>query len=437
MKNNFKIFTNISILISLVHILFGCENYNLSKKEFLLCTSPTANIAIKSNQKLTVQLALNNPQGTIDKITWKFNDGKDIQIGNDVSYTFANAGTYNVVVELTNKCGDFYASQIQIKVTDYVSGLTNRALPPITGLEGAISFAIGDKIYICLGKDNSGNLSTDLFEYNTITDIWTKKANFPNSGRTKASVFVIDNIAYVGLGYKGGASNQINTAPIYNELSDFWKYNSSTDTWSQIANLPSAVSNRASSSSFSINNKGYIVGGSYSKNSGTVKFGYLKDTWEYNPQTNIWTQRADFGGGERSDLYGITILGNAYIGFGQTLDTQTGASTGSSKLSNDLWEFNPTLNSWKLISVLQSVTTKSPKIVFTILNIGYFGFFNANKQIVMNSFEPQKGFYNPQNYTNTIDERYDGISVSNATSGFFGLGSKFGLIYNDFYRFNP
>ena len=422
-------------MISLLYILCGCEDYNLSKKEFLQCASPSASIIVKSTQKLSVQLALENPKGTIDKIAWKFNDGKEPQIGNEVSYTFASAGTYNVNVELTNNCGDFYASQIQIKVTDYESGLTKRTTPPVTGLEGAISFTIRDKIYVCLGKDNTGNLSTDLFEYNTSTDSWAKRANFPSSGRTKASVFVIDNVAYVGLGFKGGASTQINTAPIYNELSDFWKYTPSTDTWSQIASLTTI--GRASSASFSIDNKGYIVGGSNSKNSGTIKYAYFRDTWEYNPQTNIWIQRNNFLGGERSDLYGVVILGKAYVGFGQTLDTQNGATTGLSKLSSDLWEFNPISYIWIQSYSFPTLITKSPKIAFAIQNIGYFGFFNANNQIVINSFEPQKGFYNPKTYTNTSGERFDGISTSNATSGYFGLGSKSALIYNDFYRFNP
>jgi hypothetical protein len=435
MKSTLKISLNISLLISLLYILCGCEDYNLSKKEFLKCTSPSASIIVKSTQKLSVQLALENPKGTIDKIAWKFNDGKEPQIGNEVSYTFASAGTYNVTVELTNNCGDFYASQIQIKVTDYESGLAKRAVPPVTGLEGAISFTIGDKIYICLGKDNTGNLSTDLFEYNTITESWATKAKFLGNGRTKASVFVIDNIAYVGLGYRGGASNQINTTPIYNELSDFWKYTPSTDTWSQIASLTTI--GRASSASFSIDNKGYIVGGSNSKNSGTIKYAYFRDTWEYNPQTDVWTKRADFGGGERSDLYGVVILGKAYIGFGQTLDSQTGASTGSSKFINDLWEFNPTSKIWTSALTFRTITTRSPKIAFSIKDIGYFGHFNDSKQLTMYPYKPEKGFYDFKTYVDVIDERYDGVSVSNTTSGYFGLGSKSGQIYKDFYRFNP
>src|SRR5882672_11133770 len=47
--------------------------------------------------------------------------------------------------------------------------------------------------------------------------------------------------------------------------------------------------------SFSIGSKGYI-GTGYGDN------GYRKDLWEYDPDANAWTQKADFGGAAR---YGV------------------------------------------------------------------------------------------------------------------------------------
>lgn len=539
MKNSYSYFSYILFFVFGSIFLSSCEPWNLEQKTFPKCTSPSASIIVKSNQGLSIKLSLNNPTGTIDKVTWNIDNGKLIQTSNEISFTFASPGLYTIIAELSNQCGDVYATQTQIRVSEiypttlnpesfgsnsisflmtvngstninsiikygicyssvnavpiiensqtifkstvptlntiynfysndlkdntkyyfrsfvttisgitiygdiltattsiYSSGLSTKASPPITGIDGAVSFAIGDKIYTCLGKDGTGNLITDLFEYNTITENWTKRASFPSNGRTRASVFVIDNVAYVGLGYKGGASSQVNVFPIYNEVSDFWKYNPSTDTWSQIASFPAG--SRASACGFSLNNKGYIVGGGYSKNSGNTKYGYFKDTWEYDPQTNTWTQKANFIGGEFSELYGTTILGKAYIGLGQILDPQTGTSTGIGKLTTDLWEYNPLTNVWiKSTSFpLQGTYTAYPKIAFNIQNKAYFVFFKSNKITSIYVFNPTAGL-TILDYTSNIEERFNGISASTASSGFFGLGAKFGLIYNDFYRFNP
>ena len=57
-------------------------------------------------------------------------------------------------------------------------------------------------------------------------------------------------------------------------------------TWTQKANFPFI---REGAVSFSIGTLGYLGTGEQ----GSV---YKKDFWEYNPSTNAWTQKADFGG---------------------------------------------------------------------------------------------------------------------------------------------
>jgi hypothetical protein len=58
----------------------------------------------------------------------------------------------------------------------------------------------------------------------------------------------------------------------------------------------------------------------------------MKDFWEFDPVTNVWTQLADFGGVARSDAVGFSIGTKGYIGTGRiNLSTQL----------NDFWEFNP------------------------------------------------------------------------------------------------
>lgn len=538
MKSPYVHFLHFFLFIFTYLFLSSCESWNLEQKNFTQCTPPSASIAIKSSQGLKLKFSLENSKGTIDKITWNIDGGKFVQVGDEISYTFSNSGLYNISVELTNKCGNSYTTQIQTKVFDiysitlppeslgsnsalfqiaingkvgnnsisqygvcysstyalptieksqilsknttpligttygfesndlkentkyyfrsfisinnetiygdvlnlttspYISGISKLTSPPIMGVEGSISFSIGDKIYTCFGKDITGAFTTNLWEYNTITEVWTRRANFPDNGRTKSSVFVINNIAYVGLGYQGGASSIVNEVPIYNEVSDFWKYDPLSDIWTQIANFPAG--NRAGACGFSINNKGYIVGGGYSKNTGTIRYGYFKDTWEYNPTTDTWIQKANFGGGESSELYGTSALGKGYIGLGQTLDPLVGSSTGLVKLSNDLWEYNPLTNRWLNVSSFpaQSSIIGYPKMAFTIQNKTYFIFFKTNNSVTVYMYSPSTGL-SSIDYSNKITGRYNGIATATARSGFFGLGASGEFGFSDFYLFNP
>ena len=317
----------------------------------------------------------------------------------------------------------------------YTQGFVKRTSPPITAREGAVSFSVGEKIYIGLGKDNTGSLQNDLYEYNTVTDIWTRKTDLPSAGLMKASVFVIDDIAYIGLGYKGGGSTIANTNPLYNETSEFWKYEPANDKWTSITRFPGG--DRSSAFALTLSKKGYIFGGGNSKNNGNVRFTYFKDTWEFDPIKLTWTSRANFSGGERSEMYGISISEKAYLGSGQVLDVPTGTSTGVSKSISDMWEFDPAKNMWTSQLPPSSGNISSSKIGFSIQNKGYFGIFNSSNQLQIFTFEPTKGFTPTSLTSNIVIDRNNSISTSTNNSGFFGLGSKSGFLYNDFYRFNP
>src|SRR5450432_1164123 len=52
---------------------------------------------------------------------------------------------------------------------------------------------------------------------------------------------------------------------------------------------------------------------------------------------DIWTQKADFGGGSREFAVGFSIGSKGYLGTGRD-NTET--------LKNDLWEYDPAANTW-------------------------------------------------------------------------------------------
>lgn len=340
---------------------------------------------------------------------------------------------YRAFVSFTG--GTIYGDVKTLNTLVYTQGLMNRAFPPMTGREGTISFSINEKVYIGLGKDGTGSLLSDLYEYNTMTDKWKKQADLPSGGLTKASVFVIDDIAYIGLGYKGGGSTVANALPLYNETSEFWKYEPVNDKWTAIARFPGTE--RASALALTLNKKGYIFGGGNSKNNGTIRFAYFKDTWEFDPVKLSWTPKANFSGGERSEMFGINISDKAYLGSGQSLDSQTGTNTGLSKTVLDMWGFDPIQNTWSQQPATSLGNISSSKIGFSIQNKGYFGIFNSSNQLQILTFEPVKGFTSVALTSTIITDRNNAISTSTNNSGFFGLGSKNGFLYSDFYQFNP
>ena len=65
----------------------------------------------------------------------------------------------------------------------------------------ANSFVVGNNGYIACG-DGIGLLS-DLWEYNTIADTWSQKANFPSTARGDAAAFSICDKGYYGTGEVG------------------------------------------------------------------------------------------------------------------------------------------------------------------------------------------------------------------------------------------
>ena len=118
--------------------------------------------------------------------------------------------------------------------------------------------------------------------------VWNVKTGYPGVGRHRSSGIGIGNKVYYGLGHV--SSGAVNVG-----YQDWWEFDPATNAWTQKANYAHQSHGAVG---FTIGNKGYIVGGSTSKNSGTLKYAYFRDTWEYNPQTNIWTQRNNFLGGD-------------------------------------------------------------------------------------------------------------------------------------------
>ena len=129
-----------------------------------------------------------------------------------------------------------------------------------------VSFSIGNKGYMGVGWiHQQSNNTLMLFEYDPVTDTWTRKADFPGTLRSNAVFFSLPNgKAYVGLG----------TTLSYVYLNDMWEYDPVADTWRRLEDFPGTA--RYSAVAFSVGSKAYIG------------FGYdgehRNDLWEFRPE---------------------------------------------------------------------------------------------------------------------------------------------------------
>src|SRR5262249_38333140 len=99
---------------------------------------------------------------------------------------------------------------------------------------GAGGFVAGGKGYVVSGDhfaNNNNTFGQNTWQYNAGSNTWVQKADFPGAGRTDATAEsgTIDG-TNVGL-YAGGGN--LTTA-----FGDAWEYVPSTDSWSQLSNIP-------------------------------------------------------------------------------------------------------------------------------------------------------------------------------------------------------
>jgi N-acetylneuraminic acid mutarotase len=161
--------------------------------------------------------------------------------------------------------------------------------------------------------------------------VWVQKGDSPYTNRNASACFTIDNKAYVRTGLIYNTD--------YTESDEFWVWDKNTDIWTQKADFGVGV--QSGGAAFAIGDKGYIIAGD-----STVPFAgsfCLNDVWEYNTNTNIWTQKNDLpitGTGERAGGLAFAIAGKGYFGLGSD------CSGGNYPYVRDFWEYNPSNDTW-------------------------------------------------------------------------------------------
>lgn len=147
---------------------------------------------------------------------------------------------------------------------------------------------------------------------------WYRVSDFDGLARSDASSFSLGNKGYLVGGFEGT-----------NRLSDLWEYDMDRDFWTQKATFPGIARNAAVATA--LNGKGYYGTGYDGSNK-------LTDFWEYDPTANSWTQKADFSGSGRYEAVAFGVGGKVYIGCGT-----------DGNYLKDFYAFTPSSNSWQQI----------------------------------------------------------------------------------------
>ena len=312
----------------------------------------------------------------------------------------------------------FYGNEISF-VTDQISGGPGIGFPG-GGKYGAVSFAIGTKVYIGLGISNSDFSAYDFWEWDPATRLWTRLADFPGSLSNYTVGFSIGTKGYV-------------MSSIWSEdgffTNAFWEYDLSANKWTQKASLPTTPG-RGSAVGFSIGTKGYVGLGFKEVYDGSP-IEYLSDFWEWDQATDVWTRKADFAGNQRTGAVGFSIGNKGYIGTG---------SNGTA-MSEEFWEWDQAADIW----IKKADFEGGPRVAAVGFSIGNKGYIGTGNNGYQTSYLLQD-FWEWDQSSNTWGKVADfaggprcgafGVSIGN--KAYIGTGSNYNNSYlQDFWEYDP
>jgi len=144
-----------------------------------------------------------------------------------------------------------------------------------------------------------------------------------------------------------------------------------------------------------------------------------------NAQDLEWVQVANFPAAPRYETIAFELNGKAYAGTGANF-------TLTPQLYKDFWEYDPTTNIWSQKADFPS-TPRYGCVAFAIGNYGYVGTgWDPSQKADFYRYDPVSNSWNP--IANFIGAgRYDATAMSNSTSGYLG----FGYSPNDWYEYDP
>lgn len=271
------------------------------------------------------------------------------------------------------------------------------------------SFIINGEGYIMGGLDNSG-FKRKMYSYTFWQNDWDDE---PSIGGVSGSGLNRGSACAFNLNNLGYIClGQGDTNPFFNDL---WEFNEDTDAWSQKANF--AGSARRQATCFVIDEIAYV-------GTGIDINGMQKDMYKYDPTTNNWTQIADFGGTARKEAVGFSMGAQGYIGTGD-----------DGVMLKDFWQYEPSTDSWTQKADFAGTARKGA------VSWGQFptGFICMGEDI---GFNYTNDLWEYNYFSDTWTQRADfpGPGRTNAVAfvqsdlGFVGTGYN-GVFHDDLYAY--
>ncbi len=282
----------------------------------------------------------------------------------------------------------------------------------------AVGFSFNGKGYAGLGRGLGFTNSSDLWEYNPVTNAWTQKTSFPGGARYSSHVFVINNKVYFCSGaYWSGISGD------YTPYNDVWEYDPALDSWAQKNNFPGP--GRHDAFAFSFGGSGYLCFGQ------DINGNRLNDLWEYNPTMDTWTQKASFPGTARS--------GGIQFGFGKYGYIGLGRDNNNVSLG-DIWRYDCSLNTWTQMGNFPGTSRTSASTFVTDFRayvVCGYNFQSASYTTQLWEYNPVADSWVQREDFPPASGRACGTPFAINNRGYFGLGNVNNTFYKDLWEYTP
>jgi Leucine-rich repeat (LRR) protein len=379
------------------------ETLNLNQQQELTILSVDSceslyDLKIRANFKLGILLAGNTNLSFLD-LRNNTNLSR-LSLGQNANLT--NACVWGLpfpTLGITYTYNTFYNTEFSLCDQDENSWSETYSLPT-NGVRFTTGFVINDTAYVGTGFTDQYEASYWAFDSNT--EVWEQKADFP--GRLE------------GFGKGFGVNNNGYVMTHDDVLGAFWKYESSTNTWTSL-NM-AVTGGHSYVAGFVANDAIYVHGGE--KNA--VKSSAF---WKFDPLTESWSQMAQ-GPQARTHGFGFARDTVGFIGGGLDDSNQT---------LSDFWRYNVPSNTWEQMDDLM----EGRKEAISVSHQGrlfYGGGLNPNDNAKNDWIE-----YLPVSDTMVVRANLPGpnrsgaIALSAGNAIYFGTGYNGAVNYNDWWKY--
>ena len=203
------------------------------------------------------------------------------------------------------------------------------SLPATRALHSMVYDSASDKVILFGGMDNGGKFQSDTWAYDPIANTWTNlnpSGNRPVARTNSSMVYDPDSGKVILFGGMDVA---------FLMLGDTWVYDPTANSWAELTPTGSSPTARAGHAMVYEPGNGKVI-----LFGGKTDTGFLNDTWAYDPAANSWTELNPSGtppSARAFDSLAYDPSSHKAILFG--------GQDGSAVL-RDTWDYDPTANAW-------------------------------------------------------------------------------------------